>query len=354
MYIKLKPNLLKNRLFVSNQRLNRSVGQKPELISDKCLHRISLTVCQSLYAGAGPRDKWFLRSGPKSGLPLNINCVDTKPDDPTRPTLVALHGCPGSHLDFIKLIEHFGPEYRVIVPNFPDFSVTDSTNHFWHSAQEKAQFIRDVLRVLRVNRINCLVAHSSAIFPASYLWLKDSRENNIDVRSLCLLSNPGPKWFRKSVLRKTSMLVNISRIAWIRNYLSHIWSLKMSRRMGIRNQIDRYEDLILLLCTYLHSDTETVERRLHQLKDQRLPTLAIFSSNDKLFSEDIFYDLYHILGVNYHDFDVYEEHNNYLIQKSTNENWLKVVNIMSGGHYLFSTHFWLVNQYIERLLTTNK
>ena len=352
MFTKLEFNLIKNR-FKYNlnnlliKRLNR--GQSL-LINDQVLHRMTVNTCGKIY-GNNLSKKWYLRYAPKTGIDVNIECVDTKPNDKTSPTIVALHGCPGSHMDFTQLIADFGTRYRVVVPNFPDFSLTDSTNTFWHSAQEKAQFVRDILKLLDIHSIDCLVTHSSAIFPASYLWLKDDQQNNdFKIKSLCLFSNPGPKWFTKKGVILSSVLVNISRVQQIRQYLRKIWTKKWTNRLGLRNQISNYDNLALLLSTYYHSDTQTVDKRLKKLAEMQIPTLSVFSTKDKLFKDDIFYSLFENLGTNYEDFDVYEEYQNLLIQKSTNMRWIKVVNITGGGHYVFSTHWPLVYNYIEELL----
>jgi len=307
--------------------------------------------CKQLYNRKDSLWKWHLRFGPKQGIEINVKYIDTKPDQPNCPTLVALHGSPGNHHDFDKLINHFGHRFRVIVPSFPDFSITDKTNLFWHSAEEKAQLVRDLLKQLNVSEIDCLISHSAAIFPTSYLWMKDNDlSNGLKIKSLCLLSPPGPKWIDWKSYYVLGVFINISRLSIIRQLLRQIWSEKMTRFLGFKNKIKDYDTLALLWSTVYMSDTKTVHERLKKLSQYKIPTLFVFTYMDKLFSKDIFYDKLEILGAKRDNFDVYEEHGNKLIKKANNDDWLKVVNYRSGGHYVFVTHSALIHKYIEELL----
>ncbi|XP_054162346.1 uncharacterized protein LOC128960298 [Oppia nitens] len=343
---------LKLCTFKSIQVISRYESSGQSIINDSFVHRLSLKTCQSLYDSKYGRNKWYLRGSPKSGLNVNVEYVDTKPNDRTgSATLVALHGCPGSYIDYTKLIENFGQHYRVIIPNFPDFSLTNETNHFWHSGEEKSVFVTDFLQKLNVQQIDCLICHSSSIFAASYLWSKDNQYfNQIDIKTLCLLSNPGPKWFTIKGRLVSMFFTHLSRLRLIRQYLRSIWSRKMTKRLGFSNQIEDYDRLALLLSTYYLSQTQTVTKRLKKLIELKIPTLFIFSSKDKLFNKEIFYNLFGILETDGNDFDIYEEHQNILIQKAREDNWIKVIDIRSGGHYVFVTHHKLVHQYIEQLL----
>ncbi len=351
MFLRKPLNLLKIRFLLINK-LNKRLINNELMSKESNVFHMKLKTCQELYnKNRQSLTKWHLRSGPKLGIEVNVEYVDTKPNDPKSRTLVALHGSPGSHEDFRQLIRHFGHRFRVIVPNFPDFSLTEETNYFWHSAEEKAQYIRDILKELNVSEIDCLISHSAAIFPTSYLWLKDNELNKgLVIKSLCLLSPPGPKWINWKNKINLCIFINISRFKIIRTFLQSIWSERLTYFFGTKNRIANYDRLALLWSTVYMSETNSVAQRLKMLSQLKIPTLFLFTYRDKLFNKEIFYDELRILGADRNNFEVYEEHENILIQKAKNDDWLKVVNIRSGGHYCFVTHSKLVHKYIEELL----
>ncbi|GFT25686.1 uncharacterized protein NPIL_343431, partial [Nephila pilipes] len=69
-----------------------------------------------------------------------------------KPTVISLHGSPGTYKEFNAITANLCKKgVRVIAPNFP------GTEHahpsvFRHTPEEKAEFIRDFLRALRVPR----------------------------------------------------------------------------------------------------------------------------------------------------------------------------------------------------------
>lgn len=86
---------------------------------------ISIKCCGQLYAQWRDRRRVYKKVANKGGILMNIKYVDTaKTMDPAilarAPTVLAVHGAPGSYEDFDFLFEHlksFG--IRVIAPNFP-------------------------------------------------------------------------------------------------------------------------------------------------------------------------------------------------------------------------------------------
>lgn len=117
---------------------------------------------------------------------------------PTQPpTILALHGSPGSHNDFALLIDQFRHKCRVIAPNFPDFKITEKSRYFKHTADQKAEYIRNFLQAIDVKKIDCLIAHSAAVFPASYLWSQQTPK--LTINSVALFSTPGPTWVTRSI-----------------------------------------------------------------------------------------------------------------------------------------------------------
>ena len=70
------------------------------------------------------REVFIFRRCPPSGVEMDVEDVDTHVDRNSKkedvPTILAVHGAPGTHRDFAQLIEHFAAKgVRVIAPTFP-------------------------------------------------------------------------------------------------------------------------------------------------------------------------------------------------------------------------------------------
>jgi pimeloyl-ACP methyl ester carboxylesterase len=134
------------------------------------IRKIDLRICGQLYKELKLKHKLY-RNSPNDGHNVNIEYADTYCEDRnnSKPVIVGLHGVPGSHKDFSQLIKYFDSKnYRVIVPNFPGFELTRETQSYWHSAEEKAQLVRDLLTSIGVKEVDALVCHSGGFFPGLY------------------------------------------------------------------------------------------------------------------------------------------------------------------------------------------
>lgn len=108
-------------------RTNRNDVRQSDSVPDYPVKTIDVKVCGPLYAEL--RDKKILyRNVAEDGIPVKIEYADTlytsdaSGDEITSssPTVLCLHGAPGSHRDFKYMIKHLQQTgHRVIVPNFP-------------------------------------------------------------------------------------------------------------------------------------------------------------------------------------------------------------------------------------------
>jgi hypothetical protein len=94
--------------------------------------QVEIQTCGLLYEKC-KRKKTVHVKDPSKGLKLMVEYADTKYTTPTNnntnesihdwdhaPTVLALHGAPGSHQDFAPLIKYLSKHgARVIAPNFP-------------------------------------------------------------------------------------------------------------------------------------------------------------------------------------------------------------------------------------------
>jgi len=296
---------------------------------------------------------WFLRYIKKGGHEIDIDYIDTLPnaDGDSVPTIVMLHGTPGSYYDFFKFIAAFGSSCRIIAPNFPNFSYTLDTGCFWHSAEEKSEFIVDFLRHINVTTVDCLVAHSMAAYAASYLWIYANWDTYFKLGSICLLSPVGMYKFSRKDRLRYSLITNMCRSLALRQLIpKSLFTTrnKMLPRSG--SVLSNFEMKAWKTLTLYLSNYSNYHFRLKALTLSKIPTLFTFSSNDKLYSPNVFFDQLFELEAQIEDFDIYEQYENELIQVSTNQSWLKVVDFRSAGHYMFNTHPDVIHLYIDELL----
>ncbi|KAJ6225022.1 hypothetical protein RDWZM_003567 [Blomia tropicalis] len=302
---------------------------------------------------------WFLRYIPKGGHPINIEYIDTMPnvpeDDDSIKTILILHGTPGSYYDYFKLLATFGNSHRIIIPNFPNFSYTMEKGCFWHSAEEKSEFIADFLRHINVKTIDCLMAHSMAAYTASYLWIYGNWANYFRLGSICLLNPVGLFKHRRKARLRLSLLVNICRLFALQQWIPmKQLLLPSSPKFGGSTLYNNWEISAWNALTLKLSNFENYHLRLSVLEHNKIPTLFIFSSNDRLYPSHVFYDQLFYLKVDYDDFDIYEQYENELIHASTDQSWIKVVDFRSAGHHIFNTHPDIVHSYIAELLDRSK
>lgn len=105
--------------------LNNNV--KTSDTADYPVKTIDVNICGSLYNELKAK-KSLYKNIPEEGIPVKIEYADTlyTCDDSgnmitmSSPTVVCLHGAPGSHRDYKHLIKGLQQTgHRVIVPNFP-------------------------------------------------------------------------------------------------------------------------------------------------------------------------------------------------------------------------------------------
>lgn len=329
-------------------------------ISETFAHSAKVNVCGRFALNNVLLRPWFLRYIPKGGYPININYIDTKPEaenDGSVKTIVILHGTPGSYYDYFKFLVTFGETYRIIIPNFPDFSQTLETGCFWHSAEEKSEYVVDFLKHLNVSKVDCLISHSMAAYATSYLWIYANWDTYFKLGSICLLSPVG--MYKMSLLERLrlAIIANMCRSSALRQVIGQqmMASSKILNKKAKKSSILSNFDVAALKALTLNlSNYEKYHLRLKVLAESQIPTLFTFSSNDRQYTPNVFYDQLFELEASADDFDIYEQYDNELIQSSSNRNWLKVVDFRSAGQYLFNTHPDVIHSYIAELIDRSR
>jgi pimeloyl-ACP methyl ester carboxylesterase/membrane protein DedA with SNARE-associated domain len=86
--------------------------------------------------------------------PVRLAYLDTDPQgDTSRPTILMLHGSPGSKHDFDGIVPELGGRYRLLVPDLPGFG--DSTHDVPdYSIRAHAHYVLQMLDQLHVDRVH--------------------------------------------------------------------------------------------------------------------------------------------------------------------------------------------------------
>ncbi|OTF81671.1 hypothetical protein BLA29_001013 [Euroglyphus maynei] len=337
--------------------VGRSFSNQVIKIDQHHVRERQVKVCRRFGKNSRLLRPWFLRYIPQDGYPISVRYVDTSPDDDSRPVILLLHGTPGSFYDYFRFIADFGHQYRCIAPNFPDFTHTIRTGGcFWHSAEEKSEFIADLLADLNIKTVHCLVAHSLSAYTASYLWIYANQRPYFDLNSICLISPAGRfkyRWRHRVRMRLLTQLCRMLSLQKMMMPTEWLQSRPMAN-MPLSNMLARKDLAMWKMLTENLSNYDSYHLRLRVLAGNlKLPTLFIFSSNDKLYPADLYYEQLYELQVEGNEFDKYEHYENRLVQVAAgdrSDSWIRVVDFSGGGHYLHNTHSHLIHSYIDELL----
>ncbi len=170
---------MNSSLLLNTRKINKKISilstyQILKYSTNSLIKTIRFKTCGQLFDELRQKEPKLYRNSPSNGLTVDVEYVDTFGDNIETnecKTIVAIHGIPGHHKHFNELIDYFSKsKVRVIVPNLPDFSLTRQSMSFWHTTEERAQFIRDFLKALNLNKIDCLICHSAGVHPISLLW----------------------------------------------------------------------------------------------------------------------------------------------------------------------------------------
>jgi pimeloyl-ACP methyl ester carboxylesterase len=290
-------------------------------------------------------------------------------------TILAIHGIPGHHQHFKRLIEYFSDNsvnsqneniacsikkdinYRVIVPNLPNFSLTRQSNMtFWHSNLERAQLIRDFLQQINVSTIDCLAVHSAGLHLCSRLWfgLGYDQEQKLDIKSFALLSPHSMfQWNKRSFLVRL-FSPPISRMARHKHGLKLIDLFKIYRitnLLGYPIRFSNNDDLIFNAFHPKYMEIETLHERLEYLVSNKFPTLIIFGENDSLISKQDFHEiLTYFNGANQNGFNLYDDNGKLIRNASFELDWLRILSFSDGKHFAYNKYHDVINVEIIKLI----
>lgn len=386
---------------------------------DKQKRQLKFKTCADVYDYWRTCKKRYAKA-PKDGVEFEIDYIDTgsliqqnQQAGNRPPTVLALHGAPGSYHDYALLIHHLSQQnVRVIAPNFPEYVATVKTKVlFRHSADEKAAYLRDFLKAINVNTIDLLISHSSAIFP-SLLILLNANKTAISARKqqppqedknqpTCTQTNDHKHSHRPSsnnnnnnnqrrqrrdsklnrkqkVIVKFDEPIEIKALAlfnpaahrlpmsmkpvWFKCGSVNVYQHKLGRSLfrklgpafltviGVPVKVDNMDNVMLSATVMRNSRCQRVVKQLEQLSEMKLPTLLVFSENDRLIEKEIFYEMTRFMKLEEKKFDLYDNEGDIEFSQSNSNDWIRVMVFKEGGHYAYSNYAKTVNRAVSELL----
>ena len=120
--------------------------------------------------------------------------------------------------------------------------------------------------------------------------------------------------------------------------------------IGVPVRVDNMDNVMLSATVMRNSRCQRVREQLKQLSEMKIPTLLVFSENDKLIEREIFYEMTQFMKLNPKNFDIFNDDGDIELSQSVLEDWIRVMVFKAGGHYAYSNYAKTVNQAISELL----
>lgn len=315
-------------------------------------HTVKVHTCAKLYQDWR---KWKpgYQNAPAEGIEVNLGYMHTGLDKPAahregRPTVLLLHGAPGSYRDFTQLVPFLDSQgATVISPRWPDLRLSYQMGTFWHSAEEKTHLLTDFLKAINVSKVDMLVAHSSAIYPTLNVM---TRPGMPQVNAVALLAPAGHQLVR--AIRPLPLMRAFAVHYTNPRYQGFMRHLGIAIMKYTRNPIKpNIEDAIMSLQTMIFSDYEEAGDKIKQVADSGVPLLIAFSENDRAINPEVIFNMVDLIGTHNQDFWLYDADGK-LVRKGSTANSKKVMLFKKGGHYLFRRHPEVINSAVLELLQT--
>ncbi|GBM64093.1 hypothetical protein AVEN_74398-1 [Araneus ventricosus] len=318
---------------------------------------VTVYSCENIY-DKWKKDRTFNRI-PKSGVYATMRYIDTFEEcevsnDKRRKTVLCIHGIPGNYGIFSYLIKALSDNgIRVIVPTFPQSLFMPGKYQkelFRHSLEEKTQVFKDFLKAIKVSEVDCIVAHSSGIYPTLQLM----RDPDINGKCQVFFNTGGHK---PTVTMRPYWAIRIIVYLYL-NSLGRILIQKTGRflmkyilRTPIRN--DDVDGIALLAVTMVFSQFWKTKDIFDEIAKKEIPTLYIFSEDDKVVERELTYQILPLLGASKENVNFYDEEGK-LQKKGKDLAWLKLLSFKEGSHYVFRKHPEVCNEEVLQLLKTIK
>ncbi|XP_018495058.1 uncharacterized protein F35H12.5 [Galendromus occidentalis] len=253
---------------------------------------IKVLACKDLYPEWKRSKPGWERVNP-NGCELDVPFIHTGLDRGRKeaPTIVAIHGSPGTHRDFDGLIpamDNIGA--NVIVPTFPDLRYSMQTQNFWHSLEEKTDLLQSYLQALGIHEVDVLICHSSAMYSAIQVALNSS----IKVNSLVFFAPAG--------CRQLTQLSPLPLFHWYNRHFRkpYVQKIMMGLAVGIIKVYSKPSTdtvgTVTSMITMVQSGYDDAEPWCRELHERGVPSLLMYGKRDKLIDVAISEEMAGFIG----------------------------------------------------------
>lgn len=339
---KLCFNVIRNEL---NHVRHASFGTR---VPDHMIKSIPAKTGIGIYGDLSKKSPKFYKDV-SDGLILNIDYADFNPSTKPDKTVFALHGAPGDFHCFNPLGQYFyGKNIRVIAPNMPSFSHTRQNYQFWHSSTERLLFIKDFLKKLGIEQIDCLVSHSFGLQTTSYLW---DDPGNITIKSVALFG-PQPLWNYPPRPLPARLFANHLYLTKYKPIYKFLEMLGVYRKIPFPMKLENLDQLLYMACIQLDTlSSEDLPRRLLVLRNMNLPTVVLNGLNDGIIPRKSIEQICEILQIDSSAIVTIDP------QKDDPESIeltsrRMLFDVKQAKHFVHTTHYAYANRLVECLLNT--
>nr|XP_050022932.2 uncharacterized protein LOC126516884 isoform X1 [Dermacentor andersoni]XP_054919753.1 uncharacterized protein LOC126516884 isoform X1 [Dermacentor andersoni] len=314
--------------------------------------RIEIATCGDLYKKWRAEGRRGYQGAPDTGARVPVVYIHTgldrieRGDRTERPLCLLLTGAPGQYQGYsynIPFLDQNGVD--VLCFNWPDFAFSLETGYWWHSCDEKTSLLVDFLKKLHIKNIDMLVSHSSGSTPAVQLV---AEETEINVKSLALLMPVATRYFRGS---RNPLLFNAV-VRWamksrrgaciVKPFFQAVTSLSKHPTRG------RAHDVFFAYHSCIGYEEHRVEKQLATIRHRSMPTLVVFSNNDKVLSDEDNRTLLRRLGSDPERTWLYGS-GGHLLRRGGSD-IVKAIELKDGSHYGFVRYPDICNEVLIELL----
>ncbi|XP_027204856.2 uncharacterized protein LOC113798502 [Dermatophagoides pteronyssinus] len=348
--------MLRNRLLVNINQCQRSKLSTSAEIPSEFIKTIKFRTCVNIYDELRSRLPRFYGKSPSEGVDITIDYVDTQSNQKPNKTIVALHGTADTFRTFTQLYQHFKhrSDVRIVMPNFPDFSHTRSTNYsFWHSSDEKYHLLQDLFRHLNIETIDCLVGHSYGNQSSTVLLQKPQ---HLQIKSLAIIA---PQFllgnFANDYLyRMTKFVLPFSKSEYLSSLLHR---MKIHQSKSIPFKFNEIDELFHLLTIIL--DQQAIKdspERIRLLNTMNISGFIMYSADERIIDKNAQQELYKLLNIE-NDQTIIVDHddpkiiaNTFSQMNNKSQQIMKKIIVKDGRHFPHLKYPNVTNVLIEKLI----
>ncbi|PVD33946.1 hypothetical protein C0Q70_05208 [Pomacea canaliculata] len=282
------------------------------------------------------------------GVFLDTAYLDSSPGDrfnPGEPVVVGLHSSPGSFYDLQPLLDACVKSgCRVLAPSFPGHGLTEGVEKeyddvFSHTTDEKAEFIIDFLSNLGVERVDLLIAHGAACYPA--MQLAAGAKTSKIFKSAAFLS-PWPH--QPFYAARTQKLLKLLGEMWERPFYRPL-SRALSKLIPCASQCKSLQRMTLVN-TLKVVDFSEVGGFAIAMDVKKYPFVMFFAEDDSYIQSKFSYELADLMGIQ--DNNIY--HFTGQLQKGQVQNFPACFVFDKGGQNVHQMYSGIITAVILELL----